>query len=271
MRTLKAAVVSAVIIIAFSFVCGLFVMCMVWLVSGARLDVFELSIIYRFSVFVCIAALCILRLADCVGKSIMYRRIAHIMETDGATLQLYAMLKNQADNARGAKAKATALLTFASYLTEGGHYKECYEILEKISLENLSPFYQDEYFNVYLYARLLDGDMDGAGEIYEKASSNFERARLREYNMPVLHTLGVYEYAKGNYTQAEALLLQAKNSAPTKQAKADCSLYLGLCYLKTGRKEYAKAAALEAAGQVKTVYQKNNLKKLMKLVEKAYA
>ena len=117
----------------------------------------------------------------------------------------------------------------------------------------------------------MQGNIDGADEVLKNAKANFERARLREYNMPVLHTLGVYEYAKGNFAQAETLLMQAKNNAPTKQAMADCCLYLGLCYLKTGRKEYAKAAAEEAAGQVRTVYQKENLKKLMKLVEKAYA
>ena len=65
-------------------------------------------------------------------------------------------------------------------------------------------------------------------------------------------------------------LTKAALNAPTKQAKADCFLYLGLCYLKTGRKEYAKAAAIEASWQVRTIYQKENLKKLMKLVEKAY-
>lgn len=270
MKDLKTIIVSAGIIIAFSFVFGLFVMCTAWLVSGAKLDVSRLSIIYRMSAFVCIVVLCIFWLADSVRKNMIYRRISHMMETDGATPQLYAILKNQADKARGTKAKAIALLNLASYLTEGGHYKECYEILEKIPIADLSPFYQDEYYNVYLYAKLLDGDIDGAEEIYAKALSNFDRARLREYNMPVLHTLGVYEYAKGNYTQAETLLMQAKNNAQTKQEKADCSLYLGLCYLKTGRKEYAKAAALEASGQVKTIYQKENLTKLMKLVEKAY-
>ncbi len=270
MKNLKIVIAAVVLIVGYSLVLGLLAMCGAWLISGTRLDIYDLSVVFRLSVFVCILGLCILWLAHGVRKGIVNYRVSHIMETDGATMEIYALLTNRVDKARGAKARAMAQLSLASYLTEGGHYKECYQVLSQIDVEDLSPFYQDEYYNVQLYARLLDGDIDGADEILSNASFNFERASQREHNMPVLHTLGVYQYAKGNFSQAEELLTKAALNAPTKQAKADCFLYLGLCYLKTGRKEYAKAAAIEASGQVRTIYQKENLKKLMKLVEKAY-
>ena len=271
MKIFKSPLLTAVIILISSLAFGLFIMCAIWLASGGSLEISAAAAIYRLSALVCVIIISTLLLVYVIKKNIMYRRISVIMESEGATPQLYAMLKNQADRARGEKAKAMSLLTLASYLAEGGHYSECYEVLDKIKTEKLNPFYQDEYHNVRLYANLMQGNIDGADEVLKNAKANFERARLREYNMPVLRTLGVYEYAKGNFAQAETLLMQAKNNAPTKQAMADCCLYLGLCYLKTGRKEYAKAAAEEAAGQVRTVYQKENLKKLMKLVEKAYA
>lgn len=52
--------------------------------------------------------------------------------------------------------------------------------------------------------------------------------------------------------------------------KCECDLYLGLCELRFGRKELAKAHCECVAGEVSDEKQQAELEKLMALVERAY-
>ncbi len=240
------------------------------LILGSNASSDTVSLIYKLTASA-VALIFLVVYSVRLGRAVSHNnRIHSIMAEEGVTPELLSMLKNQADKAKDSATSGMANLMLASYLVEGGYFRQCFEILEKIDREALPARYQEEYFNVYVYANLMMGDIETADGIYKANKSYFERAMLRESNMPVLHTLGVLEYAKGNYIKAENLLMQAKNNSQTKQGRCECNLYLGLCYLKTDRADYARLAVIEASKQASTVYQRRDLEKLKKLVENAY-
>lgn len=270
LRMIKYSLMLSAIILITSLFGGLVVMCIVWLVCGMRMNAASAFIIYRYSAAIFIAVLGVYHILKIIITEAVCIKIRRIMSEQGVTPELLLILKKRVDRSKTPYLKAANSITLASYLIMGEYFDECYKILREIKFENLSDVYQEEYFNVYVYANLMQGNVYAAEDIYKNSQSYFERAKLREQNSPVLHTLGTLEYAKGNYALAEELLMQAKKAAFSKQNKCECNLYLGLCYLKTDRIKLAKAAACEASKQTCTIYQRRNLEKLMKLVECAY-
>ena len=94
---------------------------------------------------------------------------------------------------------------------------------------------------------------------------------MRSSPMPVLHTLGALEYAEGDYLRAENYFTQALAYAVGKAARCDCEMFLSLCYLKTGRLQYAVRAAKTAAKDAATVYQRRSIEGLRAQLEQAAA
>lgn len=271
MRNIKNSLTLLFFVVGLSMLTGLAAMCLKWLFCGMNLQMGEAVSVYRYWSLLSAIIISSVLIIVLIYTEALNSKVRRIMSEQGVTPQLLALLKKRADTAKKASVKNHRKLILASYLTDGGYFPQCFDILREIRPETLSKRSCEEYFNIWVYAKLMEGDITAAEAIYNKYRPVFDRARLRDGNMPVLHTIGVLEYAKGNYTQAETILVQAKNSASSKQGKCECNLYLGLCYLKTGRPQYAKAAAAEAAKQASTFYQRENLVKLMKLTEKAYA
>lgn len=271
MKSIKNAFALLLFVVGVSMLCGLSAMCVKWLICGMNLKPNAAADTLRYWSLLSAMILSTALIVVLIYKEVLNSKVRRIMSQQGVTPELLLMLKKRVDNAKRADIKSYRMLILASYLTEGGYYSECFDLLREIRPENLSKQVCEEYFNIWVYSKLMQGDITAADAIYNKYKAYFDRARMRDGNMPVLHTLGVLQYAKGDYTQAESFLVQAKNAAASKQSACECNLYLGLCYLKTGRAHYAKAAAAEAAKQAVTVYQRENLAKLVKLTEKACA
>lgn len=270
LKKLKNFAMAFLMMSVFSMFTGLVVMCAMWLISGMKMPFSSALNVYRSCTTACMmASIAYVIVRTCV-KCSEIKTMSRILLYEGVTPQLLSVLRSRADKASSPAAKGAAQLDLAAYLVEGEFYEQAFQVLSSVDFTKLTHIVQEEYYNIYVYANLMMGDIDAAERIYSEASRYFERARLRRNNSPVLHTIAVLQYARGNYVQAETLLIQAKNSAASKSSLCCCDLYLGLCYLKTGRPEYAKRAAIAASKNISTVYQKSDLEKLMRLVEKEY-
>lgn len=248
---------------------GYIIMCLYWLFTGCK---YGAPICLDFF----LKASCLLFLvggaANIISASLSIakiRRLDRLYEKLGTSDSYYEQLTKTLSGRKGISDEG--LLSLASAYLSGERYEECYGTLEKISFDKLSAAGQSNYFNILLYGKLMEGDVKAANEIYRSSRHYFDRSLTMRRHGHILHTLGVLEYANGRYAKAEGYFNTAKGeSGRDVSLLCDCDLYLGLCYLKTGRTEYARQAAIRAAGETDDCRQEENLKKLMKLVENAY-
>lgn len=195
--------------------------------------------------------------------------IGNILKDEGVTPELLKRVLNRVKKAKGPVRKATEQLTLASFLSEGGYYDRCFEVLREIEFGALPEDCREEYFNIYVYSNLMSGDTAAAERIFITAKPYFERAELRAYSMPVLHTMGVLEYKKGCYPVAENYFLRALNASSGSFSKCECQIYLSLCYLKLGDLERAADSAKSARSNISTIYQKHTLENVRMQLEQA--
>lgn len=239
-----------------------------WLAEG-RHDLMINLFMFALNVFCwSFSLLLAVRLAAAVYTRSVYVSFRKAIAKDGVTLGLLGDIKRWSERPRDAAERADRELLLAEVLSDGCLYRQAFSTLSRIDLSVLSEEAKEEYYNVYVYTNLMMGDVEAAETIYNAAGRYFDRARLRRRPMPVLHTLGVLSYAKGDLIQAENYLKQALSCSSSKQARCDCNIYLSLCYLKAGRPDLAVDLAAEAAGQAQTVRQKHELIELKRRILK---
>lgn len=262
---LKPFSYSKEIIAAFWF--GLVLTFAVWIIGGMPFVTLEMVRFGAVAGFSVIALRLLLRLFLRILMFREDRRIKKIMHDQGITPELLGIIKRRADNSRTPEQKAEMQLVLASFLSEGSCFERCFEVLGEIDLRDLCESSKEEYFNIYVYTNLMAGDITAARDIYDSARIFFDRARTRRSAMPVLHTLGALEYAKGCYSSAENYFTQAMAYATGKAARCDCEMFLSLCYMQTGRLSYAVNAAKTAARDAVTVYQRRSIEGLRAQLE----
>ena len=164
-------------------------------------------------------------------------------------------------------------LTLASELADAERYEEAEKVLYELadSAANLGKAAGVDYANACIYIFLIQGKTElaeiavaGAGQAL------YDTAQKKSNGGAINHTLGVLEYAKGNLSRAESLLVHAKAQASSVYSKNACDMYLALIYLKTDRREYAKKAVSGMLGNISNPRQASDVKRLMALVEQAY-
>ena len=254
-----------------SFWTAVFITAAVWLITGWPLVMLECIKFGAVTALVVIGLGLVLRLFLWLRLRSEDRRIRRIMYEQGVTPELLGIMLKRVNKAAEPSRKAEAQLDLASYLSEGCCYERSFEILGQIDPRELSESSKEEYFNIYVYTNLMVGDVSAARSIYNSARYFFDRARMRSSPMPVLHTLGALEYAEGDYLRAENYFTQALAYAVGKAARCDCEMFLSLCYLKTGRLQYAVRAAKTAAKDATTVYQRRSIEGLRAQLEQAAA
>ena len=238
-----------------------------WLISGRAFVLPEMIRFGAVAAVVFIAVRLLVRLVFFIRRISNDRRMRKIMFEHGVTPELLSIMKRRVDSSKTPEQKAENQLILASYLSEGCCYERAFEVLAEIDPRRLSFPSREEHFNIYVYTNLMAGDIKAAREIYNASRYFFDYARMRSSAMPVLHTMGALEYAEGNYIKAENFFTQALAYAVGKAAKCDCEMFLALCYMKTGRLNYAVNAAKTAAGDAQTVYQRRSIEGLRAQLE----
>ena len=251
-----------------SIVFGFCVMSIFWLITGMKYNLFVC-----FKVFIpvmCLTFALLLSITICISVMSAHRRniLAKFRNEHGYSDEYYQMvikLLGGTDKLNNSKR-----LSLAAAYSEGERCDKCTEMLKTIDFSALNSAEQNEYFNIMLYNSLLKGDIERTKTIYQRSFYYFERALFSKNSSHIMHTLGVYFYAVGELAKAENYFVSARVRTNDLSLKGDCNLYLGLCYLKTNRREYAKQCAIDASKEISGQSQKINLRKLMILIEKAY-
>lgn len=254
---------SVIICVCTGIVLGFFVMIGYWAFAADKPAPMKcLQILWTASAFGAMLAAAV-KLIYTAADSRPVNKALRIAEQGDDPQRAYDLLERKISHTSSPTKKNAYYLILSAVYTETDSFDKALETLEKTDFTELSENLKQEYFNAYMYTYLLKGDIKNAEKVYTDAEPYFARPAPS-----VLHTLGVFEYAKGNYGKAKSYLLQSKSADGSDRNVCDCDLYLALCSLKEGRLKDAKALADEAESTLMTKSEERDLTKLRKLIDR---
>ena len=263
MKRVLYIIKSLIICVCTGIVLGFFVMLGVWAFSKDKPDAGGCLDILRIASAAGAVVTAAVKLIFTLIDSRPVNKALRIAEQSDDPEKAYRLLESKIERTSDPSKKSAYMLILSAVYTETEKYDKALETLDKTDFTELSGSLQQEYFNAYMFTYLQNGDLKNAERVYADAEPYFAKPAPS-----VLHTLGVFEYAKGNFGKARSYLLQSRSSEPSDRNICDCDLYLALCALKEGDVKDAKALADEAESTLSTKCEERNLGKLRALIEK---
>ena len=197
-------------------------------------------------------------------------RLREILETEGYTPAYYAIMVNWRDKCKKRGAESTAQLTLAEALIDGGHTREGLDILGTLSLKKLDRAHKQVYYNTLLYAAVCSGEESAAERVYKSAEPWLCTVTSKALAPSIKHTLGCFEYMRGDIKRAEALFMQGLDSKPSPDVICELRMALTLCYLDSGRYSLAKTSADAAAQYAATAPLREKLQRTRLIAENTF-
>lgn len=182
----------------------------------------------------------------------------------GYSEQLFRYYEKKVRRAGSDIKKGSALMKLAACYTEAGRYTDAYAALNQIRPASLTGPMRADFYNCALYTALMAGDTESAEIIYLSGV-----ALLDEYMSPAIeHTIGVLEYSRGNYYEAELTFQRILDGICDKHMICECNIFLIMIFLRTERLEEAKLLAEQTVTLVYSYQSKSRLIRLMSCIEK---
>lgn len=188
-------------------------------------------------------------------------KLGRLLETEGYSAEFYRIVFDWRERC-GKRGKLQADLAAAELLIDGGHYEKGFDMLNGIDPAALEPVQKQVYFNTLLYGAVLCGDTEAAEQVYERGKKWLLAVTKRPLSASVKHTLGCFEYSRGNADLAEELFMQALDGAASNDVICEAWLGLTACYLDTGRETNAREALKHAAGYACTIPLKRKVSRM---------
>ena len=190
-------------------------------------------------------------------------RLEKYLTKKGYCDEFYNRIKKKLDTKNEKKLFKTKLF-YAKQLCDGERFEEAVEVMGSIDAKTVDVKKLDKYYSYYFYVLVFSQKLSEAEEMLEMADEY-----ISQTNIGVL-AKGVYQYAKEDYTEAEDSLLDVGFFA-SRHTKETAKMFLALCYLKCQKKNRAKKIVCELICEVTNPVLKDNLFKLMRLVEVAFS
>ena len=241
--------------------------CIYWIATGCRYGVTVCSGVFVKTLpytMILSGLVVILVSVAAVRRISLFRRAMENCRENGADednlRELDRALKRLEKN------KEVQKLLRASALLGCGLYDECCETLRHIDLSGLTSADEEEYFNMLIYCRLMQGERELAVKLYLECGHYFKRALSRRTGTShIRHTVGMIYYTVGEYGKALKLFEESKQNADD-NLLCECDLWEGLCYLRLGRAEDARDAAVRASCRIGDSRQEKSLGHLIRAI-----
>ena len=253
---------NLILCICIGIILGFFTMVIIWVFSDNKPDADKCLEILRIASAIGAFTVAVIRFLYSIILRAPVSRATKLSESAAECDKAFEIMDGLIKKTGNINQKNTYRLILSAFYTDNERYDESLETLAKISFADLPEELWQEYFNAYLYTYLLKGDHENADKVYNEAEPYF-----KDPVPSLLHTLGVYEYSKGNYGKAKGFLLQSKAEDDSDRSICSCDMYLALCALKEGKYNDAKALSKEAAYYACTSIDEKNLAKLSHLIE----
>ena len=270
MKLLKISKVNSLVVnllhsASYAMVCGYIIMVAAWLIKDMGISLVECLNIWVIAIVVIFCLLGTVSALIDIKKHIELDELAQHRLTKGYDDEYFRKLAEFSKVSNYGSGK----LFMASMYLEGGRFADSRALLKEVDFSKLNSKEQDEYFNIYLYSAVLEGDVELANDIYRKARHYFDRAVMGRRSGFILHTLGML-CLLNDRTENAFRLFQSAMRQNDEGLQCECCIGLGKVYLKSGDRASAKDMCFAAAELVETRAQAVRLKELMIEVEEAY-
>lgn len=206
-----------------------------------------------------VIALCILRNQR--------RRAAKVLKTSGYCSEYFELLNNKRRQLAKSSLSSTNDLCLAKEYCDGRRYDSAFEILRNIDIDDFDLKDATRYYALYAYAFILTGDLKNARFALELGEPFVEKLKVSEESDFALALLTYAEHDFLGAKKAFGKLLNSKNV----ELKVWSGMYTGLIYLRLHQKEKARKIAVALSSCKKTPRQSEDMLKLLKKIEEAYA
>ena len=195
------------------------------------------------------------------------RKAQKTLRRTGYSKEYYDLLEDKRRHLSGSTLGAKNDLCIAKAYCDGRRYDDAFAVLRDIDLDRFDSKMAARYYNLYAYLFLLTGDIESAKStvaLGEPFCSKYPDMPERKLNLALI------KYADKDFYAAKSAfeeLLDSKNV----EIRVWAALYLGLVYLRLRKKELARKLAASLGKYKKTPRQSEDMIKLLKKIETAYA
>ena len=195
------------------------------------------------------------------------RRAAKVLKKTGYSKEYFDLIEDKRRELSGTSLGARNDLCAAKAYCDGRRYEDAFAVLRDIDLDRFDPRLAARYYTLYTYLFLLTGDVESA-----KSTVALGQSFVSRYpDMPEkLLTDALLKYAEKDFYGAKAGFEEMLDCKPI-EVRVWAGLYLGLVYLRLGRKDLARKLAGTLGKYKKTPRQSEDMIKLLKKIETAYA
>lgn len=195
------------------------------------------------------------------------KKAANVLKKTGYSKEYFDLLENKRRKLSGSSLSARNDLCCAKAYCDGRRYDDAFAVLRDIDLDRFDSKLAARYYVLYTYLFLLTGDIESAkstvalGEPFSSKFPDMPEKRL---------TNALLKYAEKDYYGAKDGFEEMLDCKPI-EARVWAGLYLGLVYLRLGKKELARKLVGTLGKYKKTPRQSEDMIKLLKKIETAYA
>ncbi len=213
----------------------------------------------------------ILSIAYIIREYILMNKLSEIFKEHGDSREYINELERQIASEKFALKKARLQLLLANNYEQQRDYEKVFETVKSIDVENLTNSMKAKFYSDIVYYYVMTNQLDNAKYVLKLSEKYIEKYYCRgEYASSICNNLGVFEYSQGNLIKAETNFLYAKGYAKSQRDKINADLYLGLIYVNTNRKEYARDIVLDNIKKVRNKRHKEDMTKLINRIEIAF-
>lgn len=195
------------------------------------------------------------------------RNAARILKSEGYSQLYYDIIERKRTSLEFKKISCTNDLCAAAEYCDGRRYESALEILRNIDVDEFDVKGATLYYSIYAYVFILTGNLKDARfalelgepfaeELHGSLDYDFSRALL-------MYAEHDFEGARAEFKK----ILGSKNS----RLRVWSGMYLGLIYLRMHEKEKARKLAVGLSSMKKSPRQSEDMLKLLKKIEAAYA
>ncbi|MCD7770771.1 MAG: hypothetical protein LUH23_01565 [Oscillospiraceae bacterium] len=190
-----------------------------------------------------------------------------VLRKTGYSAEYFALLEKKKKHLSGSYLEAVNDLCLAKEYGDGRRYDSALEILRNVDIDKFKVKDAAHYYSLYAYIFILTGNLDNAGFAIDLGVPFAEKAKDKS-GMEFVSALLLY--AQKDYDGAENAftpLLKCHNN----EVRVWAGMYLGLIFLRQHKNDSARKTVVALSKFKKTPRQSEDILKLLKKIETAYA
>lgn len=195
------------------------------------------------------------------------KRAKRILRKKGYCKEYFDVLEAKRARLSGKSLSAENDLLVAKEYADGRCYDNAFAVLRDINTDGIDSKMAVGYYCLYAYLFVMTGDIEASRKTLDLAKTYWKK---KKPSSSIVFIKALILYAEGRHLESKDVfktLLETKNN----EIRVWSGMYLSLIYLRLHHNDRAKKLAVALSAYKKTPRQSEDMLKLLKKIEQAYA